>query len=235
MERAELERYLDRGLSLAEIGELVGRDPTTVSYWLRKYGLKAVNHDRHAARGGLTKEQLEPLVARGSSLRAIASELEVSVATVRHWVRRYELTTRRMSRLEETREARATGRRSVRAHCKRHGLTDFRVSSGGGFRCAKCNSDAVSARRRRVKAILVEEAGGHCVICGYDRYPGALHFHHTEPGEKAFILSRRGHTRSLAEARDEARKCVLLCSNCHAEVEGGIVNLPEGCLETAKR
>jgi hypothetical protein len=33
-------------------------------------------------------------------------------------------------------------------------------------------------------------------------------------------------TRSLARARDEARKCVLLCANCHAEVEGGFTQLP---------
>lgn len=235
MERSELERYLDRGMSLAQIGELVGRDPTTVSYWLRKFGLKAVHGARHAPRGGIAREQLEPLVAAGASLRAIATELDVSVATVRHWVGRYGLTTRRMSRLEETREARVTGRRSVTAHCRHHGLTAFRASSRGGFRCAKCNSEGVSARRRRVKAILVDEAGGHCVICGYDRFPGALHFHHAEPSEKSFILSRRGHTRSLAEARSEARKCVLLCSNCHAEVEGGIVSLPEECLESATR
>jgi hypothetical protein len=33
-------------------------------------------------------------------------------------------------------------------------------------------------------------------------------------------------TRALDAARAEARKCVLLCSNCHAEVEAGAVQLP---------
>jgi hypothetical protein len=27
--------------------------------------------------------------------------------------------------------------------------------------------------------------------------------------------------------REEAAKCVLLCANCHAEVEGGAASLPE--------
>jgi hypothetical protein len=32
-------------------------------------------------------------------------------------------------------------------------------------------------------------------------------------------------TRSLAILREEARKCVLLCANCHAEVEAGFAFL----------
>lgn len=32
-------------------------------------------------------------------------------------------------------------------------------------------------------------------------------------------------TLSLADVRAEAAKCVLLCSNCHAEVEGGVREL----------
>ena len=38
-------------------------------------------------------------------------------------------------------------------------------------------------------------------------------------------MSRRGVTRSIEQARAEARKCVLLCGNCHAEVEAGVAAL----------
>jgi hypothetical protein len=48
-----------------------------------------------------------------------------------------------------------------------------------------------------------------------------------EPILKAFNISERGMTRALARAREEARKCVLLCANCHAEVEAGVATLPE--------
>jgi hypothetical protein len=80
-------------------------------------------------------------------------------------------------------------------------------------------------RRRRVKTILVQEAGGACRLCGYDKYAGALHFHHLDAGSKEFSLGQAGITRSIEAARAEARKCVLLCSNCHAEVEAGIVRV----------
>jgi hypothetical protein len=55
---------------------------------------------------------------------------------------------------------------------------------------------------------------------------GILEFHHVDPGEKAFGLALRGATRSLQALRDEATKCVLLCANCHAEVEAGVAALP---------
>jgi hypothetical protein len=83
----------------------------------------------------------------------------------------------------------------------------------------------VTARRRRVKQLLIEEAGGQCILCGYDRFPGALHFHHLDPAQKSFAVSLQGVTRSLEKARAEAAKCVLMCANCHAEVEGGLATI----------
>jgi hypothetical protein len=88
----------------------------------------------------------------------------------------------------------------------------------------------VHRRRREVKRVLVDEAGGQCVLCGYRASLAGLHFHHVDPADKAFALSRQGVTRSLDAARAEARKCALLCSNCHAEVEAGTARLPETLL-----
>ncbi|MEA2179365.1 MAG: hypothetical protein QOG77_2662 [Solirubrobacteraceae bacterium] len=85
----------------------------------------------------------------------------------------------------------------------------------------RCQSEQVIERRRRLRAQLVAEAGGACVLCGYHRYVGALHFHHVDPSTKRFQLGG-GATRSLERNRREAAKCVLLCSNCHAEVEAGL-------------
>jgi hypothetical protein len=40
-----------------------------------------------------------------------------------------------------------------------------------------------------------------------------------------FALSHHALTRSLAKAREEARKCMLVCANCHAEIEAGYLEL----------
>jgi hypothetical protein len=39
-------------------------------------------------------------------------------------------------------------------------------------------------------------------------------------------IGRRCVAIALDRLRGEARKCVLLCSNCHAEVEDGIAAIP---------
>ncbi len=85
--------------------------------------------------------------------------------------------------------------------------------------------ERVSEWRRRAKRRLIEEAGGHCRLCGYERCPAALQFHHLDPSQKTFALSHDGVARSFEEVRTEARKCALLCANCHAEVEVGYASL----------
>lgn len=109
--------------------------------------------------------------------------------------------------------------------CKIHGLTKFVKRTDNRMRCLKCASEAVSRNRRKKRETLVQEAGGACKLCGYSRYIGALQFHHVDPTTKLFGLSAEKQTASLAKLREEAAKCVLLCANCHAEVEAGIAQL----------
>jgi hypothetical protein len=44
-------------------------------------------------------------------------------------------------------------------------------------------------------------------------------------------VSAAGNGVALAALRAEARKCVLLCANCHAEVESGAAFVPIKCLQ----
>ncbi len=74
--------------------------------------------------------------------------------------------------------------------------------------------------------MAVAYKGGCCQVCGYEKYIGALNFHHINPAEKEFGLSADGLTRSWERVRKEADKCILLCANCHAEVHDGITQLP---------
>lgn len=209
-----------QGMSLETIGERVGKHPSTVGYWVKKHGLVARNAERHASKGKLSKVELEACVEEGLTMREIAERLDRSVATVRHWMKRYGLSTvRRRRRKPRGEPSRVTMR------CRRHGETEFVLEGRGYYRCVRCRSEAVSKRRRTIKRKLVEEAGGQCAVCGYSRCQQALQFHHLNPAVKQFHLGHQGQSRSLARSREEASKCVLLCANCHAEVEAGVTVL----------
>jgi transposase len=225
MDKRFLEDCLAKGLSLDRIAERIGKHPSTVSYWLAKHGLKPNGHQRHAPKGRVEPAELRRLVDEGAPIRKICEELGAGYSTVRYWLKRLGLETERMRRSKETAEARRLGLKRIYLRCSNHGNTAFFSRPDGGFRCAKCNQEGVSKWRRSVKRRLINQAGGGCAICGYARFPGALQFHHLDPAEKKFALSRQGVTRSFAEASAEAEKCVLLCANCHAEVEGGFTDL----------
>lgn len=81
---------------------------------------------------------------------------------------------------------------------------------------------AVSKRRRTLKLKAIEAMGGHCVICGYDKHPGVLDFHHVDPTTKSFGISGGGFSRSWASIEAEIKKCILVCANCHREIEYGL-------------
>lgn len=150
MERQSLERLLDQGLSLAEIGRRFELHESTVAYWLKKHGLEAVRREKHAAKGGLSREQLEPLVEQGASIAEIAEALERSKGTVRHWLKEYGLKTHHAER-RSTLDGVIDQEVIIRT-CPRHGLTTFKRRTPSGYRCLKCRSEAVSERRRRVRS-----------------------------------------------------------------------------------
>ncbi len=234
MDGESLKVLLGKGWTLEQIAAHFGRHPSTVSYWMNKHGLLAVNRERHAARGGI-EERLTALVEAGMSIAQIAEELDRSKATVRHWLKRHGLSTKNPPRRRSpplVEQAKADGVQTVVLPCEHHGETEFVLEGRGYFRCKRCRVEAINRRRRKVKAILVAEAGGRCCVCGYDGHPAALEFHHLDPSLKRLNVSASGVGLALETLRAEARKCVLLCSNCHAEVEHGgralPLNYPDG-------
>ena len=91
------------------------------------------------------------------------------------------------------------------------------------FNCSPLKPKSTHAKehqseRRRRKEALVKMLGGCCVECGYCKSITALSFHHKSPKNKSFDISHNG---CLMQDWDivvvEARKCELLCLNCHAE------------------
>lgn len=83
---------------------------------------------------------------------------------------------------------------------------------------------AVKRRRIKTKQVAIAYCGGKCAKCGYDKYIGALEFHHLDPTKKEFSISSSGSTMSWEMIKEELDKCILLCSNCHKEEHERIRN-----------
>ena len=94
----------------------------------------------------------------------------------------------------------------------------FYVRGRGGpsAECKTCTIKRVSAKHRESKQILVNALGGKCSVCDYNKSLNALTFHHKDPATKSFGIANY-LSAPLSELLAEASKCILLCSNCHAE------------------
>jgi len=75
------------------------------------------------------------------------------------------------------------------------------------------------------KQLIYELKSNGCSICGYNKHPNILDFHHVNPKDKKFRLciSIIGHNHSYNDIFNEFEKCILLCANCHREIENGVI------------
>lgn len=72
--------------------------------------------------------------------------------------------------------------------------------------------------QRRKKLFAIEQFGGKCQVCGYDKCINALQFHHVDPNTKQYEPTYVIMRMSWENAFKELKKCILVCSNCHAEI-----------------
>jgi len=111
-------------------------------------------------------------------------------------------------------------------------LSEFYKRSRGGCKadCKACHDKYGLRQRHLYKKQAVLHKGGKCQHCGYDRFQGALEFHHVNPGEKDFNFS--GVLRSFESSKAELDKCVLVCVNCHREEHVRLLpSVPVGVLD----
>lgn len=83
--------------------------------------------------------------------------------------------------------------------------------------CKQCFNAYCINRWKERKLKAIEYKGGKCVICGYNRCPDALEFHHRVKEEKEFDWNKL-RLFSDKKIKSELDKCDLLCSICHREI-----------------
>ena len=106
---------------------------------------------------------------------------------------------------------------------------EFEPKANGASRkyCFECSpsytkggsrAQTITALRKAMKKEAIRRMGSKCCRCGYDKCVRALEFHHSDPNKKEFGLAANGVCHTWEDFWNEAQKCELLCSNCHAEI-----------------
>ena len=148
----------------------------------------------------MDKNTIEQLLERGLSQRQIATELGIGQTAVRYWLVKFGLKT------------------SKKCECRKCGENDPKAFTEGRYtECRNCRGKYQTQLFRRYKLQAVEYKGGKCEICGYDKCPGAMDFHHKDPTKKD-PRWRQMRTWTFSKVKKELDKCQLLCKRCHAEV-----------------
>jgi len=87
--------------------------------------------------------------------------------------------------------------------------------------CIECQQNKNRERVRDLKRLCVLYKGSKCVLCGYHRCIEALEFHHRNPNEKDFQVSKVRYKSFDENIKNELDKCDLVCANCHREIHYG--------------
>ena len=112
-------------------------------------------------------------------------------------------------------------------HCKKEKSIDLFYKRRGNkpsSYCKECTSIQALTRQQNFKKQCLDYKGGKCLSCGYNNYQGALEFHHLDPNEKDMNVSDLVHF-SIKKLKEEIRKCIVLCANCHRMVHAGLLEI----------
>lgn len=78
-------------------------------------------------------------------------------------------------------------------------------------------------RKHKSKTIAEIKSKLKCCICGEHRY-WLLDFHHRDPNEKDFNVSKIMRYKGMELMLKEIEKCDVLCANCHRDMHYRIEN-----------
>lgn len=152
----------------------------------------------------MTKAELESRLKEGRTRKDIAQEYGITTGALEYWVKKYSLKACNSY----------AGPDYTCFRCGVEGEQNFyRVSKK---RCKKCYAKYIRSRRQSNRTFALEELGGRCSLCGYNKCLAALDIHHIKPELKSknWISHPTWPRDRLLE---ELKTCQLLCKNCHTE------------------
>jgi transposase len=173
----------------------------------------------------IDKNEFTSFVLDGWTVKELQEFYDISRSTVYVYKNKWDLTglspnitTNVIDKLEDTK---------ICSSCsKTKSLSDF-YSNGyqpNGKKkykgkCKTCEQKSrYDGQLSKIVDILAELGKEYkCENCGYDKNTAAITFHHLDPSEKEFGIAEISKTYSADKLREEIKKCIVLCHNCHME------------------
>lgn len=162
--------------------------------------------------------ELQVLTEKGMSLRQISKETGKGPTTIRYWLKKYDLKTKRGRRGKHPKDF-ETPRR-----CKCGETDPAKFYGNKKTVCAKCHNIYTLEKGRENRKKSVEYLGGECTCCGWNKFISGFDIHHLNPEEKDVAFSSM-RAWCWERTKKELDKCVLLCKCCHAGVHNGEIEL----------
>ena len=175
----------------------------------------------------MEKHILENYISQGLSTREISKILNRTHTSVYHWIKKFNLKSLLENAKKKERRAITSYSTKMCPKCKlqKNVLTCYYINKNKIFAwCKECADEIAYQKQIERKKQCVAYKGGKCFICGYNKYIGSLDFHHIDPKEKHFNISKV-NSYCFDVIKIELDKCVCLCKNCHCEVHNGIAKL----------
>lgn len=163
------------------------------------------------------KNKLLDLYNQDKTTKEISEYFQIGRSTVLKYLKQLGLKSKSKVGSNNTRQ-----RKYICKHC---GETDKNKFVDWCYTlCKSCNNIRSSKYVVQRKLDCIKYKGGKCSICGYNKYYGALEFHHLDPNIKE--NGKQAITNIKKEfLYEELDKCVLLCSNCHREVHANLIQI----------
>jgi len=160
------------------------------------------------------------------SQREIAKKMKCSQTNVRYYLKKYSIKRNKRNNVTDVSLKLCPCCSTIKTR------TEFYKANKEGKRvngswCKACMTEQTAKRQRRYKDMYVKQKGGCCQSCGFNKYNGALEFHHIDPSQKDSKMSKMTRRPDNPEVQRELAKCVLVCSNCHRMIHAGIIDCPQ--------
>lgn len=158
----------------------------------------------------MDKKQLLELIEEGLTLEEIATKIKSTKTKVNLFCRKNNINLYFKNKFcSECKEIKSTSEFLI---VEKNNKEIFY------YYCNDCIKKRSRKKDKNCKQIAVNYKGGKCEICGYNTSLKALEFHHKDPEQKEFSISKYRYIKIIdGDFKQELDKCLLLCANCHRE------------------